>query len=175
MTRTNVKNLVCAALCLALALLLPLVTGQIPQVGNMLLPMHIPVLLSGFLCGPFWGVLVGFTAPLLRYVIFGMPVIYPMGISMAFELSAYALTAGMMYRLLPKKVSCIYVSLISAMVAGRIIWGLVRFVLAGLSGSEFPFSAFIAGAVTEAIPGIIIQLILLPVIIMALKKSKLMN
>ena len=177
MTKSDrrIRSLICAALCLALALVLPLLTGQIPQIGQMLLPMHIPVLLCGFVCGPIWGCVVGFVAPLLRYVIFSMPVIFPMGISMAFELAAYGAVSGLFYGLLPKKPANIYLSLIVAMITGRILWGIVRFVLAGLSGSQFPFSMFIAGAFTDAIPGIILQLILIPVIVMALKKAKLIS
>lgn len=172
---TKARKLVSSALCLGLCLVLPLLMGQIQQIGNMLLPMHIPVLLCGFVCGPLWGGLVGFITPLLRYLIFGMPVIYPMGISMAFELATYGLVSGLLYKLLPKQHRYIYVSLISAMIAGRLVWGLVRFIMAGLTDSQFPFSMFIAGALTEAIPGIVIQLIFIPVILMALKKSKLMN
>lgn len=177
MTKTDhrIHRLIGAALCLALAMVLPLLTGQIPQVGQMLLPMHIPVLLCGFVCGPVWGCIVGFVAPLLRYVIFGMPVIFPMGISMAFELAAYGLVSGLLYRMLPKKTLNIYLSLIGAMIFGRILWGIVRFILAGLSGSQFPFSMFLAGAITDAIPGIILQLVLIPVIVMALKKAKLLK
>lgn len=172
---TKARKLVSSALCLGLSLVLPLLTGQIQQIGNMLLPMHIPVLLCGFVCGPLWGALVGFVAPLLRYLIFGMPVIYPMGISMAFELGTYGLVSGLLYGLLPKQHRYVYVSLISAMIAGRLVWGLVRFILAGLTDSQFPFSVFIAGALTEAIPGIVIQLIFIPIILMALRKSKLMH
>lgn len=172
---TKVQKLVSSGLCLGLCLVLPLLTGQIQQIGNMLLPMHIPVLLCGFLCGPLWGALVGLVAPLLRYIIFGMPVIFPMGISMAFELGTYGLVSGLLYGLLPKKNRYLYVSLISAMVAGRLVWGLVRYVLAGLTDSQFPFSVFIAGALTEAIPGILIQLIFIPIILIAMKKSKLMT
>lgn len=172
---TKIQKLVSSALCLGLCLVLPLLTGQIQQIGNMLLPMHIPVLLCGFLCGPLWGAVVGFIAPLLRYLIFGMPVIFPMGISMAFELGTYGLVSGLLYRLLPQKTSSIYLSLLGAMVSGRLVWGGVRFLLAGLTNTSFPFSMFIAGAITEAIPGIVIQLILIPVILMALKKSKLMK
>lgn len=172
---TKVQKLVSSGLCLGLCLVLPLLTGQIQQIGNMLLPMHIPVLLCGFLCGPLWGALVGLVAPLLRYIIFGMPVIFPMGISMAFELGTYGLVSGLLYGLLPKKNRYLYVSLISAMVAGRLVWGFVRYVLAGLTDSQFPFSVFIAGALTEAIPGILIQLIFIPIILIAMKKSKLMT
>lgn len=168
----NSRRLVSSALCLAIAMILPLITGQIPEIGQALSPMHIPVLLCGYVCGPLWGMTVGFVAPFLRYAVFGMPPM-PMGIAMAFELSVYGLMTGILYGLLPKKTWCIYISLILSMVAGRIIWGVARFIMAGLTGGEFPFSAFIAGALTTAIPGIILHIILVPLLVMALKKAKL--
>lgn len=170
---SKVQKLVSSALCLGLCLVLPLLTGQIQQIGNMLCPMHIPVLLCGFLCGPVWGAVVGLIAPLVRHIIFGMPPIFPMGISMAFELCTYGLVSGLLYGLFPKRLRFLYISLISAMISGRLIWGLIRFILAGLSGSQFPLSLFISGAITEAIPGILIQLILIPVVVSALKKARL--
>ena len=72
-----IRKLTYAALCLALCMVLPFLTGQIPEVGSMLSPMHIPVLLAGFLCGPWWALLVGATAPILRFVLFGMPPLFP--------------------------------------------------------------------------------------------------
>lgn len=168
----NIQKLVSAALCLAIAMVLPLLTGQIPEIGQALSPMHIPVLLCGFVCGPLWGMAMGFVAPFLRYAIFGMPPM-PMGIAMAFELAAYGLMTGILYKLLPKKHSAIYITLILSMICGRVIWGIARFIMAGLTGSEFPFSAFIAGAVTTAIPGIILHIVLIPLLVMALKKAKL--
>lgn len=174
MTKTDLRTrkLLCSAICLALAMVLPLLTGQLEQLGNMLCPMHIPVLLCGFLCGWPWGLAVGFIAPLLRFVIFGMPVIFPKGIAMAFELAAYGAVAGYLYRRLPKKPRNLYLSLLSAMAAGRILWGAVQYLLAGLQGSAFPFSAFLAGAVTNAIPGIALHIVLIPLVVMALKKAK---
>ncbi len=169
---TSVKKLVYAAVCLALALVLPFLTGQIPEVGNALCPMHIPALLCGFVAGWPWALGVGFIAPLLRNLLFGMPPLYPVGIAMAFELAAYGFLAGVLYRALPKKTVNIYVSLIVSMLGGRVVWGIVRFLLAGLSGGEFPMSAFIAGGFTTAIPGIIVHIVLIPVIVMALKKAK---
>lgn len=169
----SVRKLVCAALCLALAMVLPLLTGQIPEIGSALCPMHIPALLCGFVCGWPWGLTVGFISPLLRYVIFGMPPIFPTGVSMALELAAYGFISGLIYKILPKKIPSIYIALISAMIGGRIVWGVARFILAGLTGSQFPFSAFLAGAVTTAIPGIVVQIILIPLIVLALKKAKL--
>ena len=107
--KVNLKKLVLAGVFLALCLLLPFVTGQIPQIGAALSPMHIPVLLCGFVCGWPYGLVVGFVAPLLRFMLFGMPPIFPTGIAMAFELAAYGALTGILYRLLPKKTPYIYV------------------------------------------------------------------
>ena len=166
-------RLVYSALFLALALLLPFLTGQIPQIGSALSPMHIPVLLCGFVCGWPWGLAVGFIAPLLRHLLFGMPPILT-AIAMAFELAAYGAFSGLLYRLLPKRPAYIYVSLIGAMVLGRVVWGCVQFVLAGLQSTTFPLSAFWAGAVTSAIPGIICHIIIVPLVIFALERARLM-
>ena len=159
------------ALCLALALVLPLLTGQIPQIGAALGPMHIAVFLCGFLCGWQYGLAVGFAAPLLRFAIFGMPPIYPTGIAMAFELAAYGLVSGLLYKLFPKKVGYVYLSQITAMVAGRIVWGLARLVIAGLAGTEFPFSTFLIGGFADALPGILLQIILLPPLFIVLQNA----
>lgn len=170
MKRTNVKKMSLAALFLAMALVLPFLTGQIPEVGSMLCPMHIPALLCGFFCGWPWGLMVGFVAPLLRSVTFAMPPMFPVAICMAFELAAYGAVSGALYQKLPKKKSSIYVALLVAMVLGRIVWGAAQFVCLGLSGSAFTMSAFWAGAVTSAIPGIIVQIVLIPLLVMALEK-----
>lgn len=156
---------------LAIALVLPLFTGQIPKVGEALLPMHLPTLLCGFFCGPLYGGIVGFVAPFLRFLIFGMPPVFPKGIAMACELATYGIVSGALYQLLPKKKVCVYVSLIGAMLAGRVVWGFVKGSLLGMSGSEFGMTAFITGGFIEAIPGIIIQLILIPLLVMTLKPA----
>ena len=171
MTSLQIRKLTYAALFLALALVLPFLTGQIPQIGSALSPMHIPVLLCGFLVGWPWGLAVGFIAPLLRSVIFGMPVMVPGAVAMAFELAVYGLISGILYRLLPKKKWSIYVTLIVAMLAGRVIWGIARLIIAGLSGNSFTWALFLAGAFTNAIPGIILHIILIPVIVMVLERA----
>jgi len=171
MTNHRTLKLSYSAVCLALALVLPFLIGQIPQIGQMLCPMHIPVLLCGFLCGWPWGMMVGFFAPLLRSVLFGMPVIFPNGLAMAFELACYGFVSGFLFRKLNHTALATYIALLSAMLAGRCIWGIVRYVLAGLSGSAFPWSAFIAGAVLNAIPGIILHIALIPVIVFALQRA----
>lgn len=169
----HTRRLIASAICLALALVLPFLTGQMQQFGNMLCPMHIPVLLCGILCGWPWGVAVGFIAPLLRFALFGAPVIYPIGLAMAFELATYGFSAGLSYKLLPKTPGLVYAALLCGMIDGRIVWGLARYIMAGLGGSEFPFSAFLAGAVTNAIPGILLQILLIPPIVLTLKKANL--
>ena len=174
-TRSRTHQLVLAALFLALAFVLPMITGHVPQIGNMLCPMHFPVLLAGFVLGGPWGLALGFIAPLLRSVLFGMPPMYPIAISMAFELAAYGLVSGLVWRRVKHTLPMMYAALVSAMVAGRLVWGAVRFVLAGLSGTAFPFSAFLSGALLTAVPGIIAQLILIPLILSALQKAKWMD
>jgi riboflavin transporter FmnP len=171
MSPLQIRKLTYAALYLAIAMVLPFVTGQIPEIGAMLCPMHIPALLCGFMCGWPWGLAVGFIAPLLRSVVFGMPPMFPGAVAMAFELAVYGGAAGLLYRLLPRKKWITYAVLIISMIAGRIVWGAVRVVLAGLSGSHFTWALFIAGAVTNAIPGIIMHLVLIPVLVIAMDRA----
>lgn len=171
MNNTNIKNLTLAAFFLALGQVLPFLTGQIPQIGSMLLPMHYPILLCGFICGWKYGALVGFICPLLRSVLFGMPPMYPTAIAMAFELCGYGLLSGFIFsRFKEKNLLSILISLVGAMLGGRIIWGLAQMVLLGVQGNSFTGAAFIAGAFGNALIGIIIQLILIPLIVSAVLK-----
>ncbi len=173
--QTTVRTLTYAAVCLALAIVLPFLTGQIPSIGQMLSPMHIPALLCGFLCGPVWGAVIGFAAPILRSLFFSMPPMFPGAVSMACELAVYGGLSGFLYRRLPKRVWAVYVSLLSAMVCGRIVWGLVRLSIAAAQKESFTFAVFLAGAVTGSIPGIICQIILVPLIVLALRRAHLME
>ena len=173
--RNAVLKLVFAAMFLALSLVMPFLTGQIPEIGSMLCPMHIPVLLCGFICGWPWGLIVGLIAPVLRSLIFGMPTLFPKAVCMAFELAAYGAVAGLMHKILPKKKISIYGSLLIAMIAGRIVWGCAMYIFMGIDGGAFTFSAFIAGAFTNAIPGIIVQIVLIPVLVMLLENPKIIK
>lgn len=168
----NLSKTALSAFFLALAFVMPFLTGQIPEVGSMLCPLHIPVLLCGFICGWPWGLVVGFVAPLLRSVTLGMPVLFPMAVCMAFELAAYGFTSGLMHRILPPKKPYIYCSLLVAMLVGRVIWGIAMFICMGLNGGGFTFAAFIAGAFTNAIPGMVIQIILIPILVAVLDNKK---
>ena len=141
-TVSPARRIVLAALFLALAFVLPMVTGHVPQVGNMLCPMHFPILLC---------------------------------VSMAFELAAYGLVSGLVWRRVKHTLPMMYAALVTAMVAGRLVWGAVRFVLAGLTGGSFPFQAFLSGALLTAVPGILAQLVLIPLILTALEKAGFMD
>ena len=168
-------RLTISAMFLAIGWVLPFFTGQIPQIGKMLLPMHIPVLLCGFICGAPYGLAIGFILPFLRYLLFGMPVLLT-AVSMAFELAAYGLVAGYCYAISRHKcIIALYRSLILAMVAGRIVWGVVQAILLGLGGSSFTMEMFLAGSLLNAIPGIILQLVFIPAVMLALHQTGLVK
>lgn len=171
----SILNIVLSALFLALAYVMPFLTGQIPEIGSMLCPMHLPVLLCGFICGPVWGAVVGCFAPLFRAVTLGMPPFFPTALCMALELAAYSAVAGLMHNLLPRKKPYIYCSLLTAMLAGRLVWGSAMFLCMGASGGSFTLSTFLAGAVTGAIPGIIVQIILIPILVMVLDRPNILK
>lgn len=171
-THKRIQNLTLSGLFLALGLTLPFLTAQIPQIGNMLLPMHIPVLLCGLICGWPYGLAVGFIVPLLRGVLFGVPVFYPNGIAMAFELATYGAVVGLLYaRSHWQCVRALYRCMIAAMVVGRVAWGVVRVLLTGVGDSTFTWAMFLSGALLTAIPGIVLQLVLIPAIMVALNRT----
>jgi thiamine transporter ThiT len=171
MKQNRTQKIVTSGVFLALALILPFFTGNIPQIGNAISPMHIPVLILGFIAGWPYGLLVGFIAPLLRSALFSMPPMYPVAIAMAFELAAYGFFTGLLYKKLPKTTGNLYLTLIASMLLGRVVWGVVRFALATVSQTAFTFSMFIAGAFLNAIPGIIIHIILVPIIVLAFQRA----
>ena len=171
----NTKNLVTSAVCLALCLVLPFLTGQIPQLGSAMLPLHLPVFICGLICGWQYGGIVGFLLPLLRYVLFGMPPM-PNGIAMAFELAAYGAIAGFLYQ--SSRWQCIvalYRSLLIAMLGGRIVWGAASVLIFGAAGNPFTWQMFLAGAFLKAVPGIILQLVLIPALMVALNRTGLVR
>jgi thiamine transporter ThiT len=170
MNRT-IRNLVFAALCLALCMVLPFLTGNNRLLGNILCLMHIPVLLCGFICGWQWGLAVGAIAPLLRSVTIGMPPLYPVAVAMAFELAVYGLVCGLLYRALPKKLWSIYLTLIVAMLAGRLVSGAVQFAFLGLFQTKYSLQTFLTASFVTPWPGILLQLALIPAIVFALGKA----
>ena len=173
--RQRILNLVLAAMFMAIGIVLPFFTGQIPQIGSMLLPMHLPVLLCGLICGWQYGGLVGFLLPLVRSLWLGMPPILT-AFAMAFELAAYGIIVGVLYHHSKwKRVVSLYRSLIAAMIGGRIIWGVATVIITGVSGNSFTLGMFISGALLNAIPGIILQMVFVPAVMVALDKAKLVR
>ncbi len=169
---SSLLKMVLSAMFLALAFVMPFLTGQIPEVGAMLCPLHIPVLLCGFICGWPWGLAVGLIAPLLRSFVLTMPPLFPTAVCMAFELASYGAVSGLMHNFLPRKKPYIYCSLLTAMLVGRFVWGVSMMVCTSINGSGFTFAAFIAGAFTNALPGIIVQIVLVPILVMLLDNPK---
>lgn len=171
MRKNHTLRLALSAMFLALALALPFLTGQLPQLGSMLLPMHLPVLLCGFVCGWPWGLAVGFVAPLLRSVLFGMPPLMPHALAMAFELAAYGSATGLLYTLFAKSALRLPLALVGAMVLGRAVWGLACLMLYSLFlQTPFTGAMFLGGALLNAWPGILVQLALVPPLVYALRR-----
>lgn len=169
------KKMVLTAFFIALGFILPFFTGQVPSIGNKLLPMHIPILLCGFVCGWRYGLIAGFITPITRSLIYGMPPMFPIAASMAFELATYGLIAGFLYHKLAKTKTNLFISLISAMIGGRIVWGIVSYLIYGMKNIPYGLEIFIGGAFLNAIPGIIIQLIIIPIVITALEKAQVID
>ncbi len=174
MNRGRIIKTVLSGVLLGVGLVLPLLTSQIKEIGDTLLPMHIPVLLCGFLCGAPYGFLVGLVLPFFRSFLFGMPPAYPNALWMAAELAAYGFVSGFLYRRMKEKsIKNIYVALVSAMLSGRIVWGIAKAVLLGIGGKSFTLVMFLTGGFTDAVIGIVLQLILIPLCVAAVQKTSL--
>ncbi len=170
----KIKNLVISAMLLAIGLVLPFLTGQLQQIGNMLLPMHLPVMLCGLICGWKYGLAIGLVMPLMRSLLFGMPALFPNAVAMAFELAAYGFIIGFMFS--RAKWQCIkqlYICLIASMIGGRAVWGLAMTLLMCTGEKSFTLTMFLTGAFVNAVPGIILQLIFIPLIMLALDRTHL--
>lgn len=174
-SRKKTYKMVMGALFLALGLIMPFITAQIPEIGSKLLPMHLPVLICGFVCGWRYGLAVGLITPLLRSMTFGMPPLFPTATAMAFEMAAYGAICGLLYERLPRKHSSVYVALVTAMIGGRVIWGLVNMPIYGIAGKAYSWQIFMGGAVINAVPGIILQIVLVPIIIIALERANVLE
>ena len=141
------------------------------RIGSIISPMHIPVLLSGFLCGIPYAAFCGFILPLLAFALTGMPPIYPVGLAMIFELATYGGVAAALYKITKGK---IYPSLIGAMLCGRVVMGVAYAIIFGIAGIPYGMATFVSAAFVTALPGIIIQLIVVPAIVYVLKKARLL-
>ena len=172
MVNTEIKKITYSACFLSIAMILPLVIGQIKGIGDSLLPMHIPILLCGFICGAKHGFVVGMITPVLRSIIFGMPPIFPNSLWMSLELATYGFVSGFMYYKKNEEDNLYtYICLLVSMICGRIVWGISKAILLGIGGSRFSFEMFVAGGFIDAFPGIVCQLIIIPLILKNIKRS----
>ena len=170
MKEHQVKKLVMAAMCVALGIILPMAFHTIQNAGSIFLPMHIPVLICGLLCGWQYGLICGFLTPVLSSLFTGMPpaAILP---AMACELAVYGVLTGICIKFIHtgKQLINIYISLTVAMVAGRIVSGILKALIFNVG--QYSFKIFITSSFLTCLPGIIIQFIFVPVLVFALQKS----
>lgn len=165
------RNMLIAALMLAMCQLMPLLFGQFPPLLKRISPMHIPVFLCGFICPGPWAAIVGFIAPVLRSVTFGVPELMPTAVAMSFELATYGAVTRLMVKLLPKGGVWKFVTMAVAMLAGRLVWGVACYLLYGISGGAFTMTAFLAGAFINAVPAILCHFILIPILVIDLEEQ----
>ena len=170
----KLHKLILTAFFIAIAVLLPSVFHLFPGSGAIFLPMHIPVFLCGFICNPYYGAVCGIVSPVLSHLLTGMPAAAALP-GMIFELTAYGALSGLFFRFFKKfrLIIRIYASLLPTMLCGRVIYGLLNgFIF--LSG-KYTLSIWVAAAFVTALPGIVIQLSLIPSILLLLKKGKLLT
>lgn len=168
---TKTKTMILAALCFALGLVLPSAFHMIGA-GTVFLPMHIPVLICGLVCGWQYGGACGLLVPLVSSLLTGMPPLFPTAPAMMLELCAYGVLTGLLYHHFRAP---LYPSLIGAMLGGRVVSGLANAFFMGIAGKAYGLSAFVAASFVTALPGIILQLVAVPVLVIALRKSGAIN
>ena len=166
----SIKRLTLSAVCVALCVVLPIAFHTIPDAGSVFLPMHIPVLICGMICGWPYGLICGLMGPLLSSVLTGMP---PMAFlpSMMVECATYGLVSGLMLKFIRtgSTYGDLYIALVTAMLAGRVVSGIAK---ALIFSPGMAMSAWIAASFVTALPGIVIQLVFLPSVVLTLMKAK---
>lgn len=177
--QSTLYRLLISAVLLALGMVLPLLTGQIPAIGQAISPLHIPALICGLTCGPVWGAAMSFMLPLLRSVVFGMPPLVAVAMPMAFELAAYGAVSGVLYGIFRRTwkeknhLVPMLAALVLAMLAGRLVGGAAKAIVMGLTGGSFGFQMFIASYFTSTAIGAVIHIVLVPAVVTALERAKL--
>jgi niacin transporter len=168
----NAKNMVYTGLFIALGVLLPVLVHMIPNMGMVLLPMHIPILLCGLICGVRYGLICGLITPLLAFLLTGRPPAFLLP-AMQVELAAYGAVSAliMLYVKTKSMYANVCMSLIGAMLVGRVVFGMVNALI--LQVGEYTLQMWLTAAFVTAMPGIVIQIIIVPIIVIALWKAKL--
>ena len=178
-TRSATYRLVLTAVLLAVGMVLPFLTGQIPSIWQAISPLHIPELICGLTCGWGWGLALGVVLPLLRSVVFGMPPLVAVAVPMAFELAVYGALTGLLYPLMIRLIKnrshlpAMLAAMVIAMVAGRLVGGAAKAVVMGLTGGSYTLAAFMTGYFVSTAVGAVIHLILVPAVTLALEKARL--
>ena len=160
------RDLVVTGLLIAMGLILPTIFHAFNMGGTVFLPMHIPVLLCGLLIGRKYGFWSGLITPLLSSILTGMPPLFPVAFTMSIELATYGYVTGVL-----RKKTNIYVALIGAQIIGRIVATLSNFIILGMVGKPFVFSTYLTGVFVTALPGILLQIILVPAAIIIIEKA----
>ncbi len=169
--RSSLQKLVTTGLLIAVGMFLPSFFHMFGA-GPVMLPMHIPVLLCGLICGAPYGAACGVILPLLSSLTTGMPPIFPVAPAMALELCTYGVVTGLLYRHYAKN---IYLSLVAGMLCGRLVSGIANAALLGFSGGEYSLQIFLTGAFVTGLPGIILQLLFIPLLVVLLTKAHLLE
>jgi len=166
--------MVITALFIAIGIVLPLAFHSVPNAGRVFLPMHIPVFLCGLVCGFPYGLFCGLLVPPLASLFTGMPPV-PILPAMIFELAAYGTVSGLLMNFLPVKnlYARIYVSLIGGMLLGRVLFGVMNAFV--FSAGNYSFDIWVTAAFVTALPGIILQIVAVPVVVVALDKTRLVK
>lgn len=165
----RISKLVYCGIFIALGFLLPFLTMQNRQLGQMLCLMHIPVFVCGFMCGPYYGAACGLVLPLMRSLLLGMPLLFPDAVNMAFELATYGALSGIFYILLPKKLPYTYLALVLAMLGGRISYGIVAFITYSIAGLSFGIELYLTAAFITPWMGMSLHILLVVPLFTAIK------
>ncbi|MBP3684498.1 MAG: ECF transporter S component [Oscillospiraceae bacterium] len=168
--RSSIRNMTMAAVCVALCVVLPIAFHSIPDAGSVFLPMHIPVLICGMICGWPYGLLCGLMGPLVSSALTGMPPIAFLP-AMMVECGTYGLVSGLMLKYVHTRSTYadLYIALVVAMIAGRVVSGIAK---ALIFTPGLALSAWVTASFVTALPGIIIQLVFLPSVVCTLMKAK---
>ena len=173
----SIRNILLSMVFLLLAIFLPSICARIPGLDLVLLVMHIPIYLCGFICGAPLGFAIGMVAPVLRSVIFGVPALFPEGVAMMFELAFYGLLAGAFFDTFRRSmgnrsVGASYLALIIAMIGGRIAWGVAMLFMAIFTSVTFSWGEFIYGAFTGEIAAIVLHIVIVPGLVAQMEPSR---
>lgn len=170
---SSVKKVTISAVCVALCCVLPAAFHSV-GLGTAFSPIHIPVLLCGIVCGGMYGLICGILGPIFSSIITGMPGTAMLA-SMVPELMTYGLAAGIMMDKIRtgKLTSDLYISLGTAMLAGRIVGGIAKALFYMSSGEAFTLAVWISGYFVSTLPGIVCHLIVIPIVVVTLMKARL--